>query len=502
MTGDGPIMNRRLLLAGAMASAALGCTGDRTGGAGAIEERADVVIIGAGLAGLNVAGILKSVGLSVLVLEAADRVGGRVETVKAGDTFIDVGASQIGRTYGRTISAALEHGLELVPEDRGLLPFGTFYKGQWIKEGEWPDHPLNRLEGEERAIPPFMLGTRLAAQYNPLEVPEDWLDEAYREYDVDLVTLLRAKGHSDQAIELASAFAPGIGARETSMLRIWQEATRGQRDAQTGGQGGAEKLQPYGFQNRREPDEPLALISNIKGGTARLPIAMAEALGDAVRLNKKVARIEHGLDGASITCTDGSRMKGSYLVLTIPFTMLRGIAIEPGLGAVHQRAIGQMPYANTARAYLQVDEPFWEKDGLPASFATPFEMFWAIDNHRRGGPHRAMIVLTGKDASRLSAMGPKAAAPFLLERLHRMRPAAKGLTRLVAYKDWEADPLQRGCGFSMAPGQVTAFARQMIDPVGRIHFAGEHTRRVEYGMESAMESGERAALEIIERAQV
>jgi monoamine oxidase len=56
----------------------------------------------------------------------------------------------------------------------------------------------------------------------------------------------------------------------------------------------------------------------------------------------------------------------------------------------------------------------------------------------------------------------------------------------------------RGCRHLFAPGQVTRFAREMIKPHGRIHLAGEHTRRVDYGMEAALESGERAALEILE----
>ena len=72
--------------------------------------------------------------------------------------------------------------------------------------------------------------------------------------------------------------------------------------------------------------------------------------------------------------------------------------------------------------------------------------------------------------------------------------------RVKTFKDWGNDPLQRGCGFSLAPGQVNAFARHMIEPWNVLHFAGEHTRRTDFGMESAMESGERAAIEIITRA--
>jgi monoamine oxidase len=71
--------------------------------------------------------------------------------------------------------------------------------------------------------------------------------------------------------------------------------------------------------------------------------------------------------------------------------------------------------------------------------------------------------------------------------------------KVTAYKDWARDPLQKGCGFSLAPGQVNAFGRDFIKPWQVMHFAGEHTRRSDFGMESAMESSERAVLEVANR---
>jgi monoamine oxidase len=161
-----------------------------------------------------------------------------------------------------------------------------------------------------------------------------------------------------------------------------------------------------------------------------------------------------------------------------------------------------MPYANTARMFLTVDRPFWLDDGLPPSFTTdgPMGMFWAIDNHRGTGAHRAMIVMVGNVAQQIAAAGPGRAQAFLLDELARLRPASRGLVKVATYKDWLRDPLQRGCGFSLAPGQVNAFARRMIDPWQVLHFAGEHTRRIDFGMESAFESGERAAFEVMARA--
>jgi monoamine oxidase len=110
-----------------------------------------------------------------------------------------------------------------------------------------------------------------------------------------------------------------------------------------------------------------------------------------------------------------------------------------------------------------------------------------------------MVVMVGQVAEAIARHDTAAAEALIMAELDRLRPASRGLVRLLTYKDWARDPLQRGCGFSLAPGQVNAFARQMVQPWQRLHFAGEHTRRLDYGMESAFESGERAAFEVFGR---
>jgi monoamine oxidase len=315
---------------------------------------------------------------------------------------------------------------------------------------------------------------------------------------------MQKNNYSEQAIKLASLSAPGIGIDETSMLRMWQEDTRGALDRKMGGpvQAPAHRDHPFGEGNNRQEVNGLAQISNIEGGCQRLPLAMAAKLGDAVRVNKKVARIDMTDKGATVTCTDGSSYKARFIISAIPFTMLRDVTITGADNPVMRQAIGQMPYANTARMFVTVEKPFWQDDGLPPSFSTdgPMGMFWGIDNHKGTGPHKAMIVMVGNVARAAARLDDTAAREMLIGELTRLRPASKGLVKIATYKDWQADPLQRGCGFSLAPGQVNAFGRTMTAPWQVMHFAGEHTRRVDFGMESAFESGERAALEVYGRA--
>ncbi len=468
-------------------------------------EQADVIIIGAGLSGLNAAMMLKEFGLRPVVLEADTHVGGRVLTVDTPEGPTDVGASQVGRGYARVIAMCNKLGLELFPEDRDLLPFGFHYKDNWIDPANWASHPLNKCVGAERELNPLLLGQAVMAQNNPLQNLQDWLDPKFGEFDVSMRAFMQNKGYSEQAIELAGISVPGIGMDQTSMLRMWQEDLRGKFDRRFSGENAPQqgtREQPFGEENDRTMVNGLAQISNIRGGCQALPKAMAATLGDAVRLNQRVAQIDMTDTGATVTCTDGTAYKGSFVISAIPFSMLRSVRINAAENLDMREAITQMPYANTARLYLKVKKPFWKEDGLPASFSTngPIGMFWGIDNHTGEGEHRAMVVMVGQVASAMSAYDRETVEAMIMDELHRLRPASKGLMRIATYKDWSRDPLQKGCGFSLAPGQVNGFARTMTDPWQVMHFAGEHTRRMDFGMESAFESGERAAFEVFSRA--
>ena len=466
-------------------------------------SRTDVVVIGAGLSGMNTAMMLREQGYKVVVLEADSRVGGRVETVDTPNGPVDVGASQVGRGYARVIDMCQKLNLRLIPEDRDLLTFGGYMQGQWVDAKTWEANPLNLTVGEERKIPPMMMGSMLASRYNPLKEVDEWLDPKFAEYDISLHELMRRKGHSAAAIALAAHSAPGISIHETSVLRMWQEETRGRIDRKLAPEAEpGKRLHPFGEVNDHNLIDGLAMISNIEGGASKLTQAMGAQLGDAVQLGKRVARIAMTNSGATVTCTDGSAVSSRFVVSAIPFTMLREVEITGSANPVARRAITTMPYANTARMYLAIERPFWKEDGLPPSFSTdgPMGMFWAIDNHTGEGRHRAMIVLVGKVAEAIASKGRPEAEAFLLEELYRMRPAARGLVQVSTYKDWQRDPLQKGCSFSLAPGDVNAYGRDMVKPWQVMHFAGEHTRRLDIGMEAAMESGERVAIEILGRA--
>ncbi len=88
---------------------------------------------------------------------------------------------------------------------------------------------------------------------------------------------------------------------------------------------------------------------------------------------------------------------------------------------------------------------------------------------------------------------------FAIAEIERIRPSTKGLFEFVGAHSWELAPFQRDCSHQFVPGRGMACSRAMALPYHGLHFAGEHLRQMEVGMEAAMESGERAGRELAER---
>jgi monoamine oxidase len=160
-----------------------------------------------------------------------------------------------------------------------------------------------------------------------------------------------------------------------------------------------------------------------------------------------------------------------------------------------------LPYGQTTRGFGVIRSPYWEQDGLEPSFFSDgaIKMLWALRPRAGESMNRFMVVLTGGAAERMDLFTPEEAKRFVLAEIARIRPAAAGKLDLHGWYGWGRDPWIQGCRHIYAPGQVIRLADAMVKPHGRLHFAGEHTRRLEFGMEAALESGERAAGEILER---
>lgn len=476
-------LTRRRLLVSVGAGTLAGAFPFRARGA----ERADVVVIGAGLAGLHAALVLAGQGARVLVLEASARVGGRVRTADTVPGRPEFGASQVGVLYARVRDTASRLGVALEPLPFADMSFAYAVRSELVSQAGWERSPANLTVGPERAVPPGLLFDYYVGRGNPLREPDDWLRPEARRFDIPVADWLREQGASVEALRLINEGLTPKDIYDSSLLTQLQESTRQAMEMRAARPAAA------------GADADLAhSTAAIRGGTSRLAEAMARHLGDRVRLRRPVARIDMDNTGAEVVTLDGERYAGSFVIAAVPFGVLRRIAIFPALAGNQAAAVSRMPYANTTRVFLgMVGAPFWEQDGLAPSLWSDGAVNLVQRFRGHDGADYLLAQCTGRKAERLDQLDADARGQFVLAEIARLRPSTRGKLRVVGVHSWEREPFIAGCRHGYRPGEVTQFATEMSRPHQRLHFAGEHTRRLDVGMESAMESGERAALEIL-----
>jgi monoamine oxidase len=403
----------------------------------------------------------------------------------------DLGGAQIGRDYARVLDMATRLKVQLGPGAHINAPYAFVVNDTLIPAREWQNSPLNKLVGPERAIPPHALGGYYVEGRTPFTTLEGWLGDDARAYDVSLADWLTRQGASVEARRIIRE-SQGRPLEDLSVLRMMQEATRGKI--------GVSRTDPETLKGKDAYERAALLSQHVVGGTSRLTDAMTAALGDRIQMRRRVTDIDLGRRQSVLTCADGSRVRARFVIVAVPFTVLREIAISPALRGDQADAVRRMPYGNQSQVWLRTREPYWEKDGIEASMWTD-GAFNLIRQQIESDGHRELIsVLAFSEKSvRLDAMPLEERGRFAIAEIERIRPATRGLLEFVGAHSWQQAPYERGCSFQMVPGKALDWARAMAKPHGRLHFAGEHLRQLEVGMEAAMESGERAAREVAEQ---
>lgn len=449
----------------------------------------DVLIVGGGLAGLYSAMQLEKAGLTCQVVEASDTIGGRIRTIDLDGVPIDIGGTGLGPSHLRARKMVEEFGLPTRPlTRRGKFVFSI--NGALLTEEQWETHPANVCTGEEREILPSRMDSYYMQTLLPFFGQADWLDPQYAEYDIPFADYLRSKGLSEEAMRLVNMCINTNDIETVSALTIFRDAIKwrsvGFNDPKNFDQYGDKQYKPI----------------RLEGGMIRLPEAMAASLARPVRMNCRIAKIAHGDDGVTATTTDDETITARRAIVTVPFVALRHVTFEPPLPTPLDEAVEEAGSSGNTQFVLTTSEPFWEEDGLPPSIwsDTVFERLFVEFNEDDSVNH-LRIWINGDNADRVDAMGDKA-ADELLETLARIRPSTKGKLTVHHQVRWKAEELIGGEKYVMAPGHVTRFARHMAAPVGPIHWAGEHHKSLEVGIEAALQSGERAAAEIVAATQL
>ncbi len=468
------ITRRRMLLGGTLLAA-----GARR--AAAAAETSDVLIIGAGLAGLYAAVMLQDAGVKVRVLEGSDRVGGRCMTARDLPGQPELGASQIGAMYARLRSMAGRFNVELgaPPKDTAsetnLLPMSISLDGRPVITVPWADSPENPLGGAERKMVPPMLYPTYINRNMPLGAITDWFDPKFAAYDRQTThAYLAANGASEEAIRLMDFDVYADTTADISALESLRKQFYYHWEASQG------KFQ-----------------TAVKG-ISSVPEAMAAHLDTPVALNSFVTGITVASDGVTVRCEDGSVYAAPRAICAIPFSVLRRIHLDAPVPPVQRRAIDDLAYSKIFTVWVAAKRRFWEDDGLPKFVWSngPSERFFAQPSRVQEEPNMSFY-LRGAHADALTAMKPADAAAFLFEEMAKIRPSTRGVLELLRVQSWNGSKFYQGGYSYFRPGQINDFGQVMAAPVGRLHFAGEHTGKLSAGMEAACESGERAALEIL-----
>ena len=444
-----------------------------------------VIVIGAGLSGLHAAMLLEEFGLDVQVLEGRRRVGGRVYTLMEVPGNPEAGGELIGPNHARMIDSAQRLGLNLV-EPNPLGPPGQWMyhlSGEPILAEEWPEHPSNPLPTADKELLPHTLLATLSHRDSPLEgQPLDaWLTPEFQKYDIPHSEYLRSRGYNEETIRLMNVVIHTDHVDNTSALH---------------------ELRRYHVGSfNRNPNPDMPPVMQVEGGNSRLPEAMAASLKTEVLLGKTVYGFDDDGDQVTVHCGDGSRYQGDFVVCSMPMPLLRDIKFSPRLTGPLARAVMEIDYGLSIQVHYSLKAPYWEKDGLPAGMwtDTPVERFTALARGRDGTPTSAIAFVNGNETFKYNFMSDAQVAEYTTAQIEALRPATQGALEPLVVQSCYREPHGAGDWVFWRPGQVTRLGNHLRDPHGRIYFCGEHTAIMTRGMEGAFESGEQAALDVLER---
>lgn len=443
---------------------------------------ADVVVVGGGLAGLTAARDLAAAGLSPLVLEARDRVGGRTLNQDIGEgKVVELGGQWIGPTQDRVAKLAAELGLETFPTyDEGKRV--VFIDERRLEyKGDYPTriNPAVLVDFGQALARVERLAKRV-----PLEKP--WTAPKAKEWDGQTFeSWVRRNTTTRRARQFFQATVQGVFSTELSNLSLLHFLFY----AHSGGS--LQKL--IGVRDCAQQDR-------FVGGSQLLAMEMAKGLGDSVRLRSPVRRIRQS-DGGVVVEGDGTSMSARSVVVAVPPTLAGRIDFDPPLPFLRDQLHQRMPHGTVIKANVVYDEPFWRRAGLSGqAFDLEMPFSTVFDNSPPDGSPGVLVGFFEAEQAiqygQRSLEDRRKTAVDCLVRYFGPRAASP-----EAYYecDWSAEEWTRGCyGGHMPPGAWTQFGPALREPVGRIHWAGTETAIRWCGyMDGAIESGHRAAGEVL-----
>lgn len=441
-----------------------------------IPTDCDVVVVGAGFAGLTAARSLTERGYDVIVLEGRDRVGGRSYTTTIAGVPVDLGATFLGPTQTEVHALAAELGCPTVPTRsegknlirwrgrvrsyRSTIPKLSILELLDVSRIQW------RFERFSRQIPLAEPWRPAVAQRLDAQTLEGWLRSVH------------AGASTRDLMAIMSRVTWGCEPNEVSMLH----AVRYVKAA--GGIGPMLDVEG-GAQQDRFP-----------GGTQQIAVRMSDDLDGRVHLDSPVRRFEHK-PVAVVVHTDGARIRAKAVVVAVPPEHRAAIAFDPALPDGHAELARHWPQGNLSKAYAAYETPFWRADGRSGeALSDDGPVFITFDvSPGSEGPGILLGFADARTFDPLSAVGRRACALDCFAALF-----GDAALHPIDYVDhrWGTESFAPGGPTAaVPPGSWTAYGPWLRKPVGGIFWAGTETADEWTGfLDGAVRSGRRAAIEV------
>jgi len=446
-----------------------------------------VIVAGAGISGLCCAYELMKSGHDVTVLEASGRYGGHVFTGRDGlsdGLHADYGADHITKPgYERFFEYIEEFKLTAIPYpnaegseynyDKDALKMigGKFYTAEQLKDPAvltqfgfnekevkfLSEHPMYELG--PYYVKPYL--SKFTDAYQPFGIGLDDLDK------ISISEIFKKEGASPAALKQ-------LGGNDTSALYyLWRTAIMDFRKI------------PYSEGE----------TFHLKDGNEQLPIAFAKRLGERVKLNSPVTSIKQSKTGVTVVyraygAEKETELDADYVVNCITLPIFKSIPITPPLSAENQYIVDNLAYSSHPFYVFEASTKFWLDDGIKSinmEFEhTDISSIWLETN--RVDTKRVI----------LKAFGPGGLSPQrVLAAFRQVYPGKHDTIEQALTIDWTRDKFAPVC--EMEPfliGEMHKFWPQILQPEGRLYFAGTYADNMSRGMESCLRSAQRVAGEI------
>jgi monoamine oxidase len=450
----------------------------------------DVVVVGAGLAGLTAARQLVAAGKKVVVIEADKRVGGRVLN-------IDIGGGHITEGGAEFIGETQDHIAQLA-KDLGLKTFKTYNEGNnlYYRNGQALAYqstgPLGPVPPDPFAADAEQAIVKLDNMASQIDVDKPWESPNAAEWDSQTFETWKQENVKSPGgqflLDVACTSVFSVEPRDVSLLFVLFYIAAAGNESHPG------------TLERLVTTAPGAQSDRVEGGTQLIPIRMAEQLGKRVVLGSPVRKIKQQKDRVRVE-SEKLIAVGQRVIVAIPPPLAGRLQYTPRLPALRDQLTQRMPQGSVMKVIALYEKPFWRDKGWTGQVVSDVGPVQAtFDNTPpEGSPGALMGFVEASIARNLDTVSKAELKERVLNNFAQYYgDEAKNAIGFIE-KRWDNDVWHRGCPVCVpGPGVLLDFGTAIREPVGRIHWAGTETSSFWNGyMDGAVRSGERASAEVL-----